>query len=427
MRIVVLAEHTAGERRVALTPDAATKLVGDGHTVELESGAGLAAGFDDDTYRAAGAEIADDRAAAIATDGVLVSIIRPDLATLTGLGAGHTVLTLLDPLWRPEPVAGLAATGATALSLELVPRITRAQSMDVLSSMATVAGYQAVLVGASRSPRMFPLLMTAAGTVPAARVLILGAGVAGLQAIATARRLGAVVEAFDIRPAAAEQIRSLGAKSVNLKLGPADSEDSKDPENPEDSGGYAKVQGDDVQARQQAALTPHVAASDLIITTAAIPGARSPLLVTAAMVEAMRPGSLIIDMAAERGGNCEVTVADQEVVHAGVTVLGPTQLESGAARSASLMFATNLVTLLRHLAGDDGALVIDRTDEITAAMLVAVDGGIINDRVAAALGSQAASASGPLPGQASDPAAATPAATPTPDPPSPPADSGAPS
>ncbi len=414
MRIAVLAEHTAGERRVALTPDAATKLVGDGHTVELEPGAGLATGFDDDAYRAAGAEIATDRAAAIATDGVLVSVTRPDVATLPGLGAGHTFLTLLDPLWQPGPVAELAATGATALSLELVPRITRAQSMDVLSSMATVAGYQAVLVGAARSPRMFPLLMTAAGTVPAARVLILGAGVAGLQAIATARRLGAVVEAFDIRPAAAEQIRSLGAKSVVLRLDPADSEDSEDPESPEDSGGYAKAQDDDVQARQQAALTPHVAAGDLIITTAAIPGVRSPLLVTAAMVEAMRPGSLIIDMAAERGGNCEVTVADQEIVHAGVTVLGPTHLESGAARSASLMFASNLVTLLRHLADDDGALVIDRDDEITAAMLVAVDGGIVNDRVAAALGSPAAAPATPTPDPPSAPSA-----------PSAPADSGA--
>jgi len=376
MRIAVLAETRSGERRVALTPDAATKLIGDGHTIHIEPGAGLATGFDDDSYREVGVIIETDRTSAIGSDGVIVSVTRPDLATLPGIGAAHTLVALLDPLWRPGPIAEIAATGASALSLELVPRITRAQSMDVLSSMATVAGYQAVLTGATRSPRMFPLLMTAAGTVPAARVFILGAGVAGLQAIATARRLGAVVEAFDIRPAAAEQIRSLGAKSVDLKL---DTEDS------EDAGGYAKAQGDDQQARQQAALTPFVAAADLIVTTAAIPGAPSPLLLTTAMVDSMRPGSIIIDMAAERGGNCELTVADEEIDHGGVTILGPTQLESGAAQSASRMFANNVVTLLRHLADDDGNLTIDPDDEITAAMLVASNGSIPHERVAAAL------------------------------------------
>jgi len=379
MRIAVLAEQRSGERRVALTPDAAAKLIADGHTVHIEAGAGSATGFSDEAYGDAGATIAADRTAAIGTGGVLISVTRPDLTTLPGLGADHTLIALLDPLWRPSPIADLAATGVSALSLELVPRITRAQSMDVLSSMATVAGYQAVLTGATRSPRMFPLLMTAAGTVPAARVFILGAGVAGLQSIATAKRLGAVVEAFDIRPAAAEQIRSVGAKSVDLKL---DTEDS------EDAGGYAKAQGNDQQARQQAALTPFVAAADLIITTAAIPGARSPLLLTTAMVEAMKPGSLIIDMAAERGGNCELTVADEEIDHAGVTILGPTQLESGAARSASLMFASNVVTLLRHLAADDGSLAIDSDDEITAAMLVTAGGTVPHERVAAALAKQ---------------------------------------
>ncbi len=379
MRIAVLAEQRSGERRVALTPDAAAKLIADGHTVDIEPCAGAATGFSDEAYSDVGATIAADRAAAIGAGGVLISVTRPDLATLPGLGSDHTLIALLDPLWRPAPIADLAATGASALSLELVPRITRAQSMDVLSSMATVAGYQAVLTGATRSPRMFPLLMTAAGTVPAARVFILGAGVAGLQAIATAKRLGAVVEAFDIRPAAAEQIRSVGAKSVDLKL---DTEDS------EDAGGYAKAQGEDQQARQQAALTPFVASADLIITTAAIPGARSPLLLTTAMVEAMKPGSLIIDMAAERGGNCELTVADEEIDHGGVTILGPTQLESGAARSASLMFASNVVTLLRHLADDEGNLVLDPDDEITGAMLVAADGSVPHERVAAALAKQ---------------------------------------
>ena len=379
MRIALLAESEAGERRVALTPDAVAKLVDDGHTVEIESGAGIATGFDDDSYSEAGAQIAADRRAAIGDGGVLTSVNRPPLDTLSGIGPSHTLIAMLDPLWRPEPVAEIAATGAAALALELVPRITRAQSMDVLSSMATVAGYQAVLVGATRSPRLFPMLMTAAGTVPAARVFVLGAGVAGLQAIATARRLGAVVEAFDVRPAASEQIRSLGAKSVELNLEVA-----------EDSGGYAKAQSADDQSRQRAALTPFMESSDVVITTAAIPGARSPMLISADMVEAMRPGSVVIDMAAERGGNCELTIADEEIVHRGVTILGPTQLESGSARSASLMFANNMVALLRHLAeietssgqaGDESTA----PDEIITSMLVASNGTISNDRVAAAL------------------------------------------
>jgi NAD(P) transhydrogenase subunit alpha len=218
--------------------------------------------------------------------------------------------------------------------------------------------------------------MTAAGTVPATRVFILGAGVAGLQAIATARRLGAVVEAFDIRPAAAEQIRSLGAKAVELELDTADSEDS---------GGYAKAQGDDEQSRQREALTPILAASDVVITTAAIPGVRSPELLTAEMVEAMKPGSVVLDLAAARGGNCAVTVADEEVIHHGVTVLGPTRLESEAALSASHMFANNLVSLLRHLSADDTTLNLDPDDEITSAMLVTAGGSVVHERVAAAL------------------------------------------
>lgn len=388
MRIALLAEGGEGERRVALTPDAAAKLIADGHIVDIEPGAGIATGFDDDSYRDIGATVAADRAATVGDHGVLISVTRPELKTLTGLGVSHTLIALLDPLWRPEPIAEIATTGATALSLELVPRITRAQSMDVLSSMATVAGYQAVLMGATRSPRMFPMLMTAAGTVPAGRVFILGAGVAGLQAIATARRLGAVVEAFDIRPAAAEQIRSLGAKSVDLhldKLDKLDDAGAVGPGNIEDSGGYAKTQGDDEQSRQQAALAPFMASSDLVITTAAIPGVRSPLLITAEMVKSMHPGSMIIDMAAERGGNCELTVADEEIMHNGVTILGPTQLESGSARSASLMFANNMVSLLRHLAEREDAEVDTATDEIISAMLVAAGGKVTNDRVSAAL------------------------------------------
>ena len=376
MQISAIIESRESERRVALTPDAAQKLVSDGHTVTIESGAGAASGILDNDYRDAGALIADNRAGAIAGADLVASIHHEHVDDLPGLNKRHTLVALLDPLWRPEPMTAIAATGATALSLELVPRITRAQSMDVLSSMATVAGYQAVLTAAQQLPRMFPLLMTAAGTVPAARVVVLGAGVAGLQAIATARRLGAIVEAYDVRPAAAEQIRSLGAKSIDLQLDTAGSEDA---------GGYAKAQGDDEQARQQAALTPFIAAADVVITTAAIPGARSPLLVTEAMVESMRPGSLIVDLAAERGGNCALTVADEVVDHGGVMILGPTQLESGSARSASQMFANNLVTLIRHLTDDELNLTIDPDDEITGAMLVTHGGEVVHPRVKAAL------------------------------------------
>ena len=376
MRISAITESREGERRVALTPEAAQKLVSDGHTVTIESGAGAAIGALDNDYRDAGALIADNRAGAIAAADLVASINHSHVDDLPGLNERHTLVALLDPLWRPEPMTAIAATGATALSLELVPRITRAQSMDVLSSMATVAGYQAVLTAAQQLPRMFPLLMTAAGTVAAARVVILGAGVAGLQAIATARRLGAIVEAYDVRPAAAEQIRSLGAKSIDLQLDTAGSEDA---------GGYAKAQGDDEQARQQAALTPFIAAADVVITTAAIPGVRSPLLVTKAMVESMRPGSLIVDLAAERGGNCALTVADEVVDHGGVMILGSTQLESGSARSSSQMFANNLVTLIRHLTDDELNLTIAPDDEITGAMLVTRGGEVVHPRVKAAL------------------------------------------
>ena len=384
MHIGVWKEHADGERRVALTPDTAVKLVDKGHRVVVESGAGLDAGIEDDAFRSAGVDIG-------APDAVReceVSLAVRGAGTWEGEGSSPTdtlrsgalALAMFDPLWLPKNAQALAATGADVMSLELVPRITRAQSMDVLSSMATVAGYEAALLAASKLPRMFPLMMTAAGTLAAARVFVLGAGVAGLQAIATARRLGAIVEGYDVRPAAAEQIRSLGAKAVELDLDTADSEDA---------GGYAREQSEDANARQQRLLTPYIAESDVIITTAAIPGRPSPELITAPMVEAMTSGSIIIDLAAERGGNCAVTVADAEVVHAGVTVLGPTDLASRSPRHASQMLGNNLVTLLDHLSDDDGQLVVDHEDEITGAMLVATGGEVVHERVLDALGSSA--------------------------------------
>ena len=362
--ISVLGAKDELERRVALTPDSVGKLVSDGHDVVVTSGAGNRAGFTDQGYVEAGAAIVDAETART-RPGVLLTIGPPDSGPAP-FRSDQILIGLLDPRWRPDPIAALATGGATVLALELMPRITRAQSMDVLSSMATVVGTEAVLLAALRLPKLFPLMMTAAGTIAPARVLVLGAGVAGLQAIATARRLGAVVEAYDVRPAAVEQIQSLGAKAIELDV---------ETTNSEGEGGYARAQNDDVAARQQAALAVHVAAADVVITTAAIPGAASPRLITASMVEGMAPGSVIVDLAAERGGNCELTDADREVVRHGVLILGPTNLVSSSANSASQMFSTNLLTLIRHL-DDDGRCRLDMDDEITSAIVVASNGAL---------------------------------------------------
>lgn len=369
MKIGVVREQGPDERRVAISPEGVGKLTKAGHSISVESQAGSASGFSDHEYTEAGATIADRSEALDADVVVQVGAAAPDV--LAAAGSSTLLLGMFDPLWDRDGAQAMASTGASVMALELVPRITKAQSMDVLSSMATVAGYEAVLLAATRLPRMFPLLMTAAGTVPAARVFVLGAGVAGLQAIATARRLGAVVEAFDVRPAAAEQIRSLGARAVELDLDTGDSEDA---------GGYAKEQGEDAQARQQRLLTPIIGESDVVITTAAIPGRRSPLLITEPMVAAMADGSVIVDLAAERGGNCAVTEADASVVHAGVTVLGPTDLPSRSARNASQMLSNNIVTLLKHLA-PEGELMLDQSDEIIAGMLVAQGGALVHPRL----------------------------------------------
>ena len=358
MRIAVLCERMAGERRVALTPEAAQTLVSDGHSVVVESGAGVAAGMPDDAYLTVGATVAPDLAATVGDAGVVVSVNGPtDGATLGHLGAGHILVGLFDPFWLPDVAARVAATGATMIALDLVPRSTRAQAVDVLSSMATVEGFQSVLLAAGRLPKMLPMLMTAAGTVPPARVLVLGAGVAGLQAIATARRLGAVVEGFDIREEALEQIRSLGAKSV-------------DPPPAPDGGVPDAVLIHEV-------LAPHVAEADIVIATAQIPGRQSPLLVTAAMVAGMRPGSVLVDLAVQRGGNCEVSIADSDVDHGGVTVLAPTNLASGSAVTTSRMFATNITNLVRML-DNDGEAFVDPDDDVLVGMLVAAGGEVVH-------------------------------------------------
>ncbi len=365
MRIAVLCERRAGERRVAVTPEATGALVVDGHSVVVETGAGAAAGMPDDTYLAAGASIAPDPAAAIGEGGVVVSVNGPtDREALSQLGADHVVVGLFDPVWRPDVAVEVAATRATMLALDLVPRSTRAQAVDVLSSQATVEGFQSVLLAAGRLPKMLPLLMTAAGTVPPARVLVLGAGVAGLQAIATARRLGALVEGFDIREEALEQIRSLGAKSIDPPPAP--------------EGGVP----DAVLIHE--VLTPHVAEADVVIAAAQIPGRQSPMLVTESMVTGMRPGSVLVDLAVQRGGNCEVSIADTEVDHGGVTVLSPTDLASGSALTASRMFATNVTNLVRML-NRDGESFVDPDDDVLVGMLVATAGEVVHPVVRSVL------------------------------------------
>lgn len=412
MRIAVPTERGVRERRVALTPAAVAALVGDGHEVDVEEGAGEGAGFGDDHYRRAGASVVD-RPRILDRPGVVAAIAGPDPAGLTepcwaGLGPDHVVVALHDPLGHPEAAAAIATTGATAVSLELIPRTTRAQSMDVLSSMATVAGYEAVLLAASRIPRMVPMMMTAAGTVPPARFLVLGAGVAGLQALATARRLGAVVAGYDVRPAAREQIRSLGARAIELEL---------DSDGAEGDGGYAAEQSQEQNRRELELLAPHVIEADVVITTAAVPGAVSPELITTAMVESMDPGSVIVDLAAARGGNCRLTRPDQEVDRGGVLILGPTDLVSRAAATASQMFANNLVALLRHLA-PEGRLALDLDDEITSAIVVTNAGEVRHPAIRARLGLPEPS-SRPDPPPADPQPAGSPPADPPPASPSP--------
>lgn len=368
MLIRIHLEGRPGERRVAVAPREARRLVEMGNRILVPAGAGAGAAFPDADYVAAGAEVfagAPPRAELLLGVGPLTA------ADVAGVEAAAG---FFDPLGDPAGMAAVAATGVTALAMELVPRTTLAQSMDALSSQATVAGYQAVLLAASVLPRMFPMLMTAAGTIRPARVLVLGAGVAGLQAIATARRLGAIVSGYDIRPAAREQVESLGARFVG---GPVEAA-------AEGQGGYASEVDDATRSAQQEALAAAVAESDVVITTAQVPGRRAPLLVTAAMVEAMRPGAVVVDLAASTGGNCEATIADEAVSVGMVTVLGPTDLASGAAGDASEMYGRNLVALLDHLI-TDGALVIDPEDEIAAAVCVTRDGSVQDPRVLAAL------------------------------------------
>ncbi|MDR5761403.1 Re/Si-specific NAD(P)(+) transhydrogenase subunit alpha [Caballeronia sp. LZ035] len=366
MLIGIPAETLHGERRVAVTPETVKKFVAKGHTVRVQRGAGHRAGMLDEHYANAGAELSDD-SGTLGADLVL-KVRGPSDLELTKLRSGTALVGLLDPFDQPG-VSRLASAGISAFALEAAPRTSRAQSIDVLSSQANIAGYKAVMMAADRYQRIFPMLMTAAGTVKAARVFVLGVGVAGLQAIATAKRLGAVVEASDVRPAVKEQVESLGAKFVDV---PFETQEERDAA--EGQGGYAKAMPASWLARQQREVAKRVALADIVITTALIPGRAAPVLVTEEMVRSMKAGSVIVDLAAAAGGNCPLTEPGKTVEVAGVTIVGETNLPGLVASDASSLYARNVQEFVRLLTAEDGSLHIDLEDEIVAACLVAHNG-----------------------------------------------------
>ncbi len=382
MLVGVPRESFPGERRVALAPMTLAHLKKAKLEVMIESGAGASAGFLDAAYTDHGASIAASRREVFSTADVILQVralgANPEgwQADIELLRPEQAFIAVMDPLSVPEPVQAAAARRVKAFALDLVPRITRAQAMDVLSSQANLAGYKAVLLGADALPKIFPMLMTAAGTITAAKVLVVGAGVAGLQAIATARRLGAVVSAYDVRPAAKEQVESLGARFVELPL---------EASGAQDSGGYAKAMGEEFYKKQAALMTEVVSQSDVVITTAAIPGQKAPVLLTRDMVEKMQPGSVVVDIAAERGGNCELTRPGETYQHQGVTLIGPLNIPSMLAYHASQLFAKNVSTFLTNMV-KDGALQADTQDEIVRETLLTSGGEVVLARVRERLG-----------------------------------------
>ena len=382
MIVGVVKETFPSEARVALVPGGAQQLTRAELEVLVEPGAGVAAGYDDEAYTGKGAILAADRDDVWRRADVVLQVralganLEEGKADLDLMRSGQVLIATCEPLTEHEANSAVAATGTTLFSMEMMPRITRAQSMDILSSMATIAGYKAVLMGADALPKLFPMMMTAAGTLAAARVFVVGAGVAGLQAIASARRLGAVVHAYDVRPVVREQVESLGGKFVELEL---------ETDTAEDAGGYAKELGEDFYTKQREMMLSVVADSDVVITTAAIPGKKAPILVTREMVEGMHRGSVVVDLAAERGGNCELTVPGERVDHNGVTILGPLNIPSDVPYHASQMYSKNITTFLLHLV-KDGELVMDLDDEITKGTLITRDGAVVHERVLEAQG-----------------------------------------
>ena len=365
MNVAVPRETTAGERRVALTPDAVSRLTKSGNSVAVETGAGAAAGFLDDAYSAAGA----NAQATFADSAFVLKVQRPQDAEIALLPQSSALIAFLSPLTAAQTAKQISGRGVTAFAMELIPRISRAQSMDALSSQATVSGYKAVLLAAEALPKFFPMLMTAAGTIAPSKVLVLGAGVAGLQAIATARRLGAVVSGFDTRPVVKEQVESLGATFV------------APPITGEGSGGYARELTAEEQQTNREALGKHVTDSDVVITTALVPGRRAPILITEDMVKGMRPGSAIVDLAAEAGGNCESTKPGETIAAHGVSIIAPFNLPSSMPLHASQLYAKNVTALFDHLV-KNGKLELDMNDEITKGACVCTGGAIVNPAVA---------------------------------------------
>jgi H+-translocating NAD(P) transhydrogenase subunit alpha len=368
VKVAIPRERTPEERRVALVPDTATKLAAAKLDVSIEFGAGASAFLTDQAYEQAGAKVVAGEPELLRDADVVLKVQAPSAEEIALLKSGCVLISFLQPATQGDLVAALAKRGVTAFSLELVPRISRAQSMDALSSQASAAGYKAVLMAAGRLGKFFPMMMTAAGTVAPARVLVMGAGVAGLQAIATARRLGAVVSAYDVRPAVKEEVQSLGATFIELAL-----------ETQEGEGGYAREQSEDFLRKQRELLGEHIAKSDVVITTAAVPGKRAPLLVTAQMVGGMRLGSVIVDLAADTGGNVELTQPGEDIEVGGVTIFGTRNVPSTMPLHASQLYARNVANLLLHLA-KDGAITLDFDDEITKGSCVTHGGEIVNER-----------------------------------------------
>ncbi|MCU0719013.1 MAG: Re/Si-specific NAD(P)(+) transhydrogenase subunit alpha [Pirellula sp.] len=380
MQVGVVKELTPGERRVAIIPKSIETLRKAGLRVVAERDCGLESGFSNRAYQDAGAEIVDTRELVYKSDIVLQvrgcgALGDHSSTDRVLLKPEQTLIAMLDPLGEPTTIREFASTGANLFSLELIPRITRAQSMDILSSQATIAGYRSVLLAAIELPKLFPMMMTAAGTLTAAKVFVIGVGVAGLQAIATARKLGAVVQAYDVRPACREQVESLGGKFVQLQLGDKASEDK---------GGYAKAMDEEFYTKQRELLTSVIKISDVVITTAAIPGKKSPVLVTEDAVQQMAPGSVIVDLGAERGGNCELTRANQRTIAHGVTILGPTNISSETPNHASQMFSNNVTKFLLNMI-KSGSLDLNLEDEIIRETLVARNGLITNPRISTLL------------------------------------------
>ena len=406
MIVGVATQGTAAERRVALVPLSVRELSRADLEVVVERGAGSGAGYPDADYEGRGARLLTD-AAEVASNADILVCVGPDGLRVDALRRGHIVIGLLDPLGSAATMQQLAASGVTSFALELLPRITRAQSMDALSSMATVAGYKAVLLGAGELGKMFPMMITAAGTLAPAKVLVIGAGVAGLGAIATARRLGAVVTGYDIRPDVREQVESLGAVFLELELDTGDAEDE---------GGYAQQMDEDFYRRQREMMAEAVADNDVVITTAAVPGKRAPVLITEDMVRGMAGGSVIVDLAAETGGNCELTRAGETVEAHGVTIMGPVGLPATVAHHASQMYAKNVTTFVINLV-KDGELALNLDDEIIKDTMVTHDGEVTNERVREALGAGAAvsptqagdAGAAPSPARAADAGGAEPA------------------